>query len=332
VPHPLADTPLQPGDIVGGRYRVIQTVGEGPLDRLYEAQDVDLHERVVIRVQRRSMPADAEHIRLFEDQARGLRGSGPSPSVRLLELSRDDDWGHFAALSNRDNRPLPELLALMDGVDSHGDPIETGEPIETGAPTEPPSVPVDDYRFPSSQSQVELETLKPPAGPAARNQTQPRFAQPRHPKKLKTLELDAPRNTRTTGPRPATLMKKSGDWYPLIRRVGLAVLLLGGVGTGVALYLTQDTREGTAKTEDREDAAAMTATPPRQEVQIVFQVTPSRARLKIAGKLALGHSILVPKSEAPLLIRVEARGYQSRNLKVVPNRDRTVLVALNRSP
>ncbi len=336
--HPRADTPLQPGDIVGGRYRVIQAVGDGPLDRLYEAQDVDLHERVIIRVQRRSGATDETSIRLFEDQARSLRVDGSDRSIRLLELSRDEEWGHFAAIANRENRPLPELLALLEGVNGSEEPPGPRGPsaprqprVAEEPPTQPP-LPDDSFRFPSRQSQVELETLPPTDSPVARDQTQPRFAQPRRPKRLETLELDAPHISRSTGPRPAIRMGRRVDWRRLLRRAGMAALLLGALGAAAALYLD---RQGRGEpSEDPEDAGdpSTAATAPRREVQIVFRVTPSKARLRVRGKTAPGHSILVPASKAPFLVRVEAVGYQSRNIKVVPDHNRTIVVALNRSP
>ncbi len=342
----LADTPLQPGDIVGGRYRVIQAIGDGPLDWIYEAQDVDRHERVVIRVQRRSIASDVQHIRAFQDQARNLRASEADRSIRQVDLGRDDDWGHFAVLSNRENLAIPEVLALMKGVNGYEKPRGAKAPPVPKKPRgakappvgEKPRVSANDFRFPSRKSEVALKPLEPPAAPAAQDRTQPRFAQPRRPKKLEALELDGPRNSR---PQPTRLTPPTGglgNWRRLIQRMGIAVLLLGGLGAGVALYLDRQGGGGTAglpqDNVDPQDnvAGTMTAKDPAQTVRLVFQVTPSNARLRIGGEFAHGHSIRVPASEVPFKVRFEARGYKSRTIKVVPNRNRTVLVALNRSP
>jgi len=319
MPHPPPDAPLQPGDIVGGRYRVIQAVGQGPLDRLYEAQDVHLHERVVVRVARQPKASDADHVRRFEDQARALGVSEDDRSIRLLELSRDDDLGHFAAISNKESRPLPEVLALLAGVDGNE------------AQPAPPAIRTNDYRFPSSQSQVELESLEPPAAPAAQTRAQPRFAQPRRPKKLETLELDAPRISRSTRPRPAMAGRRPRGWARPLRRAGVVLLILVGVGVAVYLYQSRAGRPAAPRNAADEGDGAMTVKAPHREVQILFQVTPAKARLLIDGKVAPGHSILVPESREPFVVRFESRGYMSQSIQVVPDRDRTVLVVLSPS-
>jgi len=306
---------LQPGDIVGGRYRVIQAVAEGPLDRLYEAQDVHLHERAIVRIMRRSQAHDAQRVREFEQQVRAIGGSAADPSIRVLELSRDSELGPFAAISNKESRPLSELLALLTGVDG------------TAAAPPPTPRPVEEFRFPSSHSQVELEALKPPAAAAARDQASPQFAKPRRPKKLETLELDVPRFGTTTGPRPALKVHRSWDWG-LLRKVGLLALIITGLVVGAYLYLERSERD--RRGEDGADEGAKDRViAPHREVQIVFRVTPARARLRIDGQLAPGHSILVPESDKPFAVRFEARGFKPRAIEVVPNRNRTVLVVLN---
>jgi hypothetical protein len=318
--RPSQDAPLQPGDIVGGRYRVIQAIGDGPLDRLYEAQDVHLHERVIVRVQRRTLAADADQRRKFEDQAKDLRMSESDRSVRVLELSQDSDLGHFAAISNKENLPLTELLSLLTGVDGQE------------APPVPRPKSSQDFRFPSSQSQVELEALDPPEKVAARDEASPRFAQPRRPKKLETLELDAPRFGTTTGPRPAMTFTKTRDWGAQLRRAGVLALILGAFGVGTYLYLNRQGQPDTNESSADEEVGSGTVMAPHREVQILFRVTPPKARLRIEGKLAPGHSILVPESDEPFVVRFEARGYQSQSVKVVPNRNRTTTVVLRPKP
>ncbi len=315
---PSADIPLQPGDIIGGRYRVIQAVGEGPLDRLYEAQDVHLHERVIVRVMRPVPAGDANRVRMFEEQVHSLRVAENDRSIRLLELSRDDDLGHFAAICNRENRSIPEVLALMSGVDGFE------------APPAPPPIPVDGFRFPSSKSQVELESLDPPGAPPAKELEQPRYARPNRPKRLDTLELDSPHISRSTGPRPAMSFKRHVDWGQLLRRLGTAVLALALVGAGVWGYLNWRSGSGTTARDSSDTGPTVMA--PQREVQILFEVSPKRARMRINGKLAPGHSILVPESDTAFEVRFEAPGHASRSVKVVPNRNRTVLVVLSRKP
>lgn len=322
--RPSQDAPLQPGDIVGGRYRVIQAIGDGPLDRLYEAQDVHLHERVIVRVQRRTLAAEADQLRKFEDQARDLRMSESDRSVRVLELSQDSDLGHFAAISNKENLPITELISLLKGVD--------GQEAPPVAPPVARAKSSQDFRFPSSQSQVELEALAPPEKVAARDVASPRFARPRRPKKLETLELDAPRFGTTTGPRPAMSITKTRDWGAQLRRAGVVALILGALGAGTYLYLNRQGQPDTNERSADEEVGSGAVMAPHREVQILFRVTPQKARLHIGGKVAPGHSILVPESDEPFVVRFKARGYQSRSVKVVPNRNRTMTVVLRPKP
>lgn len=348
------DAQLSPGDIVGGRYRVIQSVGEGPLDRLYEAQDVDRHERVIIRIHRRSLGGDEQRVRAFEDQARIVRGSasgsasgpvaGAGASIRVLELSRDAELGHFAALSNRESLPVAEVLALLAGVD--GDEAAPAAPAALAAPADPaaPSDPGEGFQFPASESQVQLETLDPPV--PATDRERPRYAEPRRPRKLDTLELDTPRISRSTGPRPAMKLQRPSGRRQALRRVAFLVVVLGGVVAGIYAYARHLERKQAGEDEPAPNAmtSAMTdvmsgvgmrggwVMAPTREVQIRFRVTPVQARMRIQGRIVRVHSVRVPASHRPFKVRFEAPGHVSRSIKVVPDRSRDVLIVLNKSP
>ncbi|MFH2006610.1 MAG: hypothetical protein ABI333_08500 [bacterium] len=318
----IAETLLSPGEVVGGRYRIIQHVAEGPLDQLYEAQDVDLHQRVILRMIRGGLATQTTRVRPFEEQARRLRPTGPKNSVRILELGRDPEHGHFAAISNPDSKTAGEMLAMLDGVDGAQSP----PPARTLPKDEPDDPP---WRFPSTQSQVELDTLAPPPQPSVPPREPPRYAEPRRPKRLETLELEPTAKPVRRPGAPSFPRETRGGRF--VRRVPLLLvvaLLVGGVATGL-LYFRSNRSKAKEEPPETEVSGPVVSAPAR-EVQIIFRVRPQNARMLINGKAALGHSFLAPESQKPVMVRFVARGYRAEELAVVPERSRTILVILKK--
>ncbi len=346
---------LRPGDIVGGRYRVIQEMGEDPLERLYEAQDVSRHERVLLRVMRREAAGRPEARRRFDARvARSQEEEGLS--VRLVELRADGELGPFAALACGADLPFPDVWAHVLGSPREARPPQPPEApvtvpsLASSVPSPaPPPLPADaSFRFPSSLDEVELESPAQPHEPLAGAKKPPRFAEPRRPRKLETLELDVPHRGRpaataamagTPGRAARSRLHGARLWAALL---AMAVLL--SLAGGVYLLAPWTDQEWTSDGEPRKGrpddpgprpgsaGRGVTLSPPRREVRLLFRVSPAGARMLVRGQVAPGHTINVPESDRPLEIRFEADGHLPRSIRVVPDRDRTITVALERKP
>ena len=256
-----------------------------------------------------------------------LRQTNPRNPVRLLELSRDDEHGHFAAISNPESKTVQEMLAMFDGVD--GVDGVASPPPAPEAPQDETDEPPAGWRFPSTQSQVELDTLAPPEQPAASPREPPRYAKPSKPKRLETLELE---------PTARPVHRPGGPSFPrettvdrLIRRLPLIIvvaLLVGGLVAGALYYRSSRTKAPQAPSDQEVSDPSVSA--PAREAQIIFKVKPPNARMIIGGQPALGHSFLAPESTKPILVRFVANGYRTEDVTVVPDKSRTVIVIMKK--
>ncbi|MBC8072535.1 MAG: serine/threonine protein kinase, partial [Deltaproteobacteria bacterium] len=88
----LRDPPLAPGEIVGGRYRVVRLLGEGGMGRVYEAEHVLLGQRVAIKLLRRDRQS-AEHLARFRQEAEAAGRIGHPAIVGVSDFGGRDE-GH----------------------------------------------------------------------------------------------------------------------------------------------------------------------------------------------------------------------------------------------
>jgi serine/threonine-protein kinase len=123
--------------------------------------------------------------------------------------------------------------------------------------------------------------------------------------------------SRVTGARPRSNLAAFG-WMAGLVVLGGGVAVLASPGKPVA---------ASAPVE------VVKVPPPSTQVELGVEVTPARVpglRVSIDGALAAGPGLQreVPRGSQPVLIKVEAPGYVTTELKVVPDRDRTVGVSL----
>lgn len=73
-------------DLLAGRYRLLRLLGEGRTARVYEADDLDLDERVAIKVFRDPVPDDPEEARRFRREVKISRRLGHPNITRVYEF------------------------------------------------------------------------------------------------------------------------------------------------------------------------------------------------------------------------------------------------------
>ena len=94
-----APSQLVPGDIVAGRYRIVEFLGRGGMGEVYEAEDAELGERVALKVIRHDSPLGSDLIdRLRREVQLARRVTHPN-------VCRVFDLGH-------DRRPGREIIFL----------------------------------------------------------------------------------------------------------------------------------------------------------------------------------------------------------------------------
>ena len=78
------------GRLLKGRYRVESALAEGGMGAVYLATDEDLKRRVVVKVPKVELLADAEFRARFEREMRSLIGLDHPCVVKLLDAGEDD--------------------------------------------------------------------------------------------------------------------------------------------------------------------------------------------------------------------------------------------------
>lgn len=117
-PAPADSSPEAPdlvGTVAAGRYRVVARIGRGTTRDVYEAEHVDLHTRVALRVLR-AEHAESEAAARFLREGKTLGLFRHVNIVELLEVGRLDDGSLFLATELVRGPSLRELIdrGIMD--------------------------------------------------------------------------------------------------------------------------------------------------------------------------------------------------------------------------
>jgi eukaryotic-like serine/threonine-protein kinase len=79
---------LAPGDELGGRFRVVRFVGQGGMGEVYEAEHLDLRERVALKVVRGDVAADPRAMERFRREIQLARKVTHPHVCRIFDLER----------------------------------------------------------------------------------------------------------------------------------------------------------------------------------------------------------------------------------------------------
>jgi serine/threonine-protein kinase len=80
------------------------------------------------------------------------------------------------------------------------------------------------------------------------------------------------------------------------------------------------------------EPAPVKPAPKPEKVTIQFLIVPASATIVVDGRSLGGKRLELERSKKPLSVRIEAPGYESRTLKVVPDKDNEVIFQLIRKP
>ncbi|MDY0000355.1 MAG: hypothetical protein RBU30_03575 [Polyangia bacterium] len=271
-----------------------------------------------------------------EPRWQGGSGQSPSQDFKLPEGALE-----LEPVPEEAEPPLVERVTrppLGGGLQGLGGP---GAPLAGGPPSFRDAAP------------LELDhSMGPPRGVAAGASSQSPVGEPPGPG---AAQMESPNSARQVAPRrdvaaaparedPAAAREeeaRAGRRRMLILGGGLAgAAALAGLYYGMGWHKErQPTRRRSREAAEPEDDAPgqpdrRPVLPPdiqKQEVQILFDVTPKDALLLVRGKEAIDHSLLMPWGDQPIEVRFEAKGHRPEVVKVVPDKSKTVVVRLTPS-
>ena len=103
---PTSITLVGPGAVLGGRYRLIRSIGRGSSATVFEAQDIKLERNVAVKVLHRQLATDTAFLDLFSREARS------AASLSHANVMSVHDWGE----DESDQEMVPYLVTeLLDG-------------------------------------------------------------------------------------------------------------------------------------------------------------------------------------------------------------------------
>jgi serine/threonine protein kinase len=104
-------SPLRPGDILAGKYRIERTLGEGAMGIVFAARHIELHELRAIKLMLPSALGDAEGLERFLREARAAVRLRSRHIARVLDIGRTDDGAPFIVMEHLEGSDLRAVLA-----------------------------------------------------------------------------------------------------------------------------------------------------------------------------------------------------------------------------
>jgi hypothetical protein len=98
------------GSILGGRYRLLDVLGDGGMARVFRAQDGRLHRIVAVKILHQQYLGQPEFVRRFEQEAQLAAGLAHPSIVAIYDLGRDDDT-YYSVMEYVAGNSLKEVIA-----------------------------------------------------------------------------------------------------------------------------------------------------------------------------------------------------------------------------
>jgi len=100
----------QPGDIIGGRFRITGTVGRGAMGAVYGGEHIETGQRVAIKFMLVSDEAGEEFVRRFSQEARVMAGLKSPNTIRIYDFGRAEDGALYMAMELLTGTPLDKHI------------------------------------------------------------------------------------------------------------------------------------------------------------------------------------------------------------------------------
>ena len=98
------------GSILGGRYRLLDVLGDGGMARVFRAQDERLHRIVAVKILHQQYLGQPALVRRFEQEAQLAAGLAHPTIVAIYDLSRDGD-AYYIVMEYVAGSSLKEVIA-----------------------------------------------------------------------------------------------------------------------------------------------------------------------------------------------------------------------------
>lgn len=102
--------PVEIGQLIEGKYRIVRLVGEGGMGAVYEGENVRINRRVAIKVLHAAFVGNTEVMQRFEREAQAAGRIGNDHILEVLDLGSLPDGDAFIVMEFLDGEPLSERI------------------------------------------------------------------------------------------------------------------------------------------------------------------------------------------------------------------------------
>ena len=123
---------LAPGQILDGRYEILDKIGEGGMGQVYRARHIHLDEIRIIKVTRPDLPGDGPaEPRRFQEEARMATLVRHPNVAALYDFARQPDGSYYMAWEFIDGITLQQRLARQGPLPLH-QALDVGRQVLAG--------------------------------------------------------------------------------------------------------------------------------------------------------------------------------------------------------
>ena len=108
--------PVEIGQLIEGKYRIVRLVGEGGMGSVYEGQAVRINRRVAIKVLHAAFSGNEEVMQRFEREAQAAGRIGNDHILEVLDLGSLPDGDHYIVMEFLDGESLSARIRARGRV------------------------------------------------------------------------------------------------------------------------------------------------------------------------------------------------------------------------
>ena len=108
------------GRTLGGRYRVLERIGEGSTGMVYRAEHISLKRPVAVKILHRDLQVNTETLSRFQREGMITSQFAHPNAIQIFDLDRDEDGLLFLAMELVEGSSLKALLQAEGALDTDG--------------------------------------------------------------------------------------------------------------------------------------------------------------------------------------------------------------------
>ncbi|EIA23531.1 Protein kinase, partial [Candidatus Arthromitus sp. SFB-2] len=98
------------GKVIGGRYEIIEKLGEGGMANVYKAKCKILKRFTTIKILKQELTNDEEFVRKFKDEAMEVAKLSDNNIVKVYDIGVEDNL-HYIVMEYIDGKTLKEYIS-----------------------------------------------------------------------------------------------------------------------------------------------------------------------------------------------------------------------------